>query len=354
MLNKTMRHRRRRGGAAWIAGMTGIALALGATGCGRSESPPDAAVSTPTRTQAAVDRPAPAPTPPRAAIPAPDVPEDAPILADQYPTLPSGALRYARLTDLPDGILLQAEGVSVTQADLDKVLADLPPEMREQMQRNAFFMLEQNATLELLTALARGRSEDPTLGEELLLQRYFEELTRTVSVTDAEVTAFYEQNRDLVGDAPLEQLTPRIREHLRQQKQQELIESHVAELGRETTIALSAPWVKEQAARALDNPVDKARASGKPTFVNFGANGCVPCDMMDPIREELKTAYEGQLNVVFVHVNEERTLSSRYGVRGIPHLVFFDKDGKQVHTHTGFMPREQIEEWLVKIGVPAT
>ncbi|MCA1808652.1 MAG: thioredoxin family protein [Lentisphaerae bacterium] len=38
-------------------------------------------------------------------------------------------------------------------------------------------------------------------------------------------------------------------------------------------------------------------------------------------------------------------------MRSIPHLFFFDKDGKQIHTHTGYMPKEQIEEWLAKCGV---
>jgi thioredoxin-like negative regulator of GroEL len=55
--------------------------------------------------------------------------------------------------------------------------------------------------------------------------------------------------------------------------------------------------------------------------------------------------------VVFVHVNENPILGARYGVSGIPHLVFFDSDGQKAHEHTGFMPKEQIEEWLGKIGV---
>lgn len=120
------------------------------------------------------------------------------------------------------------------------------------------------------------------------------------------------------------------------------------------TVAVSADWIKEQAPKVLDNAVDKARGNGKPTFVNFGAQGCRPCDMMDPIREKLAAEYEGQLDVVFVHVRKQQMLASRYGVRGIPHLVFFDADGKQVHTHTGFMPEEQIRKWLDKSGVKDT
>ena len=50
---------------------------------------------------------------------------------------------------------------------------------------------------------------------------------------------------------------------------------------------MSASWAREQAVLAKDNPVDKARASGKPSLVDFGAKGCIPCDMLAPILEAL-------------------------------------------------------------------
>ena len=349
-------HRRRltgRQGAFSAGGLLLAGLLLVHAGCGRSGKPPAEATQgnpapSPIAAGEAAAKPSPTPTP---AIPAPDVPGDAPVLRDVYPTLASGALRLARLTALPGNVLLQAEGVSVTEGDLQNALDQAPPDMQEELRKNAFFLLEQESTLALLTALAQRRIGNTSLPRDRLLQRYFEVVTRDVSVSDTEIESFYKDNRELVGDAPLEEAKPRIREHLRQQKQQEAVEEHVAALGSEMTIALDGEWVKEQAAPAMDNPVDKARASGKPTFVNFGAKGCVPCDMMEPVREEIGRAYAGRLNVVFVHVNQDRILASRYGIRGIPHLVFFDKDGKEVHAHTGFMPREQIEEWVKKSGV---
>ncbi len=333
-----------------VSGSMILAIALFLAGCGRSgTSRADASkneLAPPSAQGGATTAPSQAQK-----IAAPNVPEDAPVLSEVYPTLSGGALRLARLADLPGSMLLWAEGVSIAEEDLQRELAAVPAELRADMRKNAFFLLEQKATMELVTALAQRRFGNAAIPQDRLLQRYFEEVTRGVAVTDAEIETFYNENRGLVGPMPLKEIKPRIREHLRQQKQQEAVEAHLAELGKEIPIVLSAQWVQEQATLAMDNPVDKARSSGKPTFVNFGAKGCVPCDMMEPIREEIKREYEGRLNVVFVHVNKDRLLASRYRVRGIPHLVFFDKNGKEVHSHTGYLPKERIEEWLNKSGV---
>jgi len=53
--------------------------------------------------------------------------------------------------------------------------------------------------------------------------------------------------------------------------------------------------------------VDRARSSGKPTLVEFGATGCVPCDMMQPVLENLRKKYQ-KAQYVFVHVGENRFL----------------------------------------------
>jgi len=289
--------------------------------------------------------------PAQATTPAATIPADAPVLAEVYPTLSSGILRLARLTELPEDTVLQSEGLALTKQDLQQQLDQIPAEQRKEMEKHAFMMVEQMATMELIKIAARQLIDDPDLGEEQLLQAYFEDLTKDVAPTEAEIESFYYDNRQLVGNAPLERVKPQIRQHLQQQKEQEAIDHHLAGLGDTVMIALASDWVAEQAELAMDNPVEKARASGIPTFVNFGAKGCVPCDRMDPIRSEIRAEHAGDLNVVFVHVNQNPILASRYGVRGIPHLIFFDSEGQPVHEHTGFMPKEQIETWLSEIGV---
>ena len=124
--------------------------------------------------------------------------------------------------------------------------------------------------------------------------------------------------------------------------------------GRCETVPVVEPQAEETQADASplpDNAIDKARASGIPTFVSFGADTCIPCKTMKPFRENIAQKYGDQLNVVYVRVTEDRDLAMRYGVRGIPHIIFFDAEGKEAFTHTGLMQQEQLEEQIQKLGV---
>ena len=276
---------------------------------------------------------------------------NASTVGGQYPHLASGSLVHAELAELPGGVLLRAGDMVITQKDIDVEIAKAPADIREQLRKNAFFLLEQLATQKLLVQEARQAGGNLARDERALLQSYFQTLVKGAQVSDWEIAEFYEKNSDLVGQATLERVKEQIRQYLLQQKQQHIVEQHVQTIARRTPVAVSDGWVKTQAALARDNPVDNARASGKPTFANFGAKGCVPCDMMEPIREALRKKYEGKLNVVFVHVHNDQILASRYGVQGIPLLVFFDAQGNEVFRHTGYFSQENIEEKLAELGL---
>ena len=184
-----------------------------------------------------------------------------------------------------------------------------------------------------------------------MIQKYLTGLVANVQASDAEVTTFYEENKDACGGATLDQVKDQLKQLVLQQKQQKLVDEHVRTLGQRMSIEVSAAWTKEQSVLAKDNPVDKARSSGKPSLVDFGSTGCRPCDMLAPILETLKDKYAGKANVLFVHVGEEQILAARYGIQTIPMQFFFDKDGKEVFRHVGFWPQAEIEKKLAEMGV---
>ncbi len=352
MPNRDNRTQRRRGCVVLVAGMTGIVLALGAAGCGRSGSPSDASNPTPTRPQTGADQLAVS----GAVISTPTVPEDAAILAEAYPRLASGALAYARLMPLPDGMLLHAESLAISRAELDAELRNMPQMQREMLRHNEFMLLEQIATGALLEQEARrnliANGLDVTvMSRDLLLQTWMGRLVADVTVDNAELEAFYQANQEMMGGAAFDRIRPQLIQHLTQEKQQEAVETYIREMGRRTLIALDADWTDAQDTAMRDNPVDRARDSGMPTLVSFGADSCRPCQMMKPFREAIALDYEGVVNVVYVHVNQDQILASRYGVRGIPHVIFFDRNGNEFFSRTGLMTQDRMEAVLSDMGV---
>jgi thioredoxin 1 len=272
------------------------------------------------------------------------------------PGLSSGPLRAAYLARLPQGLALRSASAQISQREITAEIGKAPERLRPQMRKNAFFVLEQLATRRLLLSEARAwaAKQSPELrseGEDALIRRYLQALADRVSVRDEEVRAFYSQSKELVGGAPFESVREDLKRYLLGEKRQEVLEAHIAALGERSGIEVDAAWTKQNCRSAMDNPVDKARRSGKPTLVDFGATGCRPCDMMTPILASLKKKYAGRLNVLFVHVGDEQILGARYGVGAIPVQVFFDKGGKEVSRHEGFFPQEEIERKLRETGL---
>ena len=274
-------------------------------------------------------------------------------ISDTYPGLASSGLTFARLGDLPKGTVLRAGDLTIAEKEVADEIAKAPKGVQDQLKKNAFFLLEQMATKSLLLKEAKAGAGKDAAGsdERVLVQGYLGKLGEKVKVSEEEIAEFYRANKDAVGGADLDKVKPQIADYLLQQKRQELVAQHIRTLGRRTVIEVSASWVKEQAVLAKDNPVDKARASGKPSLVDFGSKGCVPCDMLAPILETLRKKYDGQANVLFVSVVQDQILAARYGVDSIPVQVFFDKDGKEVFRHVGFFPQEEIEKQMAKMGV---
>jgi thioredoxin 1 len=80
--------------------------------------------------------------------------------------------------------------------------------------------------------------------------------------------------------------------------------------------------------------------------VDFFANWCGPCRMLGPVLEELSNS-RSEVKVIKIDVDQEEDLARRFGVMSIPALYLF-KDGKQVDNKVGFMPLDELEEWINK------
>lgn len=85
-----------------------------------------------------------------------------------------------------------------------------------------------------------------------------------------------------------------------------------------------------------------------PRMIDLGAKKCIPCKMMAPILEELEKEYDGILIVKFIDVwlPENAVEAEKYKIETIPTQIFFDKDGKELWRHEGFISKEDIlKQW---------
>ena len=90
---------------------------------------------------------------------------------------------------------------------------------------------------------------------------------------------------------------------------------------------------------------------GKVTMVDLGAKKCIPCKMMAPILQRLEKRYAGKAAIIFVDVWEDPEPGHHFGIQGIPTQIFFDKAGKEVYRHSGFLSEEAIVARLKSMGV---
>ena len=67
--------------------------------------------------------------------------------------------------------------------------------------------------------------------------------------------------------------------------------------------------------------------SGQPLVIDFWATWCGPCMRLAPVIDQLATEYEGKVLIGKYNVDEESDMSTEFGIRSIPTLLFF-KDGE--------------------------
>ena len=87
------------------------------------------------------------------------------------------------------------------------------------------------------------------------------------------------------------------------------------------------------------------------TFLELGADRCIPCKKMQPIMKEIAAMFPDRVQVVFYDVWKDPKPGEKYRVQLIPTQVFLDQQGREIARHVGLFPKEEILELLKKHGI---
>ncbi|MEO8451717.1 MAG: thioredoxin [Gemmatimonadota bacterium] len=103
----------------------------------------------------------------------------------------------------------------------------------------------------------------------------------------------------------------------------------------------------------LDAPVPASEAdfdrivnsAGVPVVVDFYADWCGPCKIMAPVLDKFARDRKGDVLVLKVDTDRNAGVSQRFGIRGIPTIIAFDR-GKERGRLVGAVDRQALDGLL--------
>lgn len=95
----------------------------------------------------------------------------------------------------------------------------------------------------------------------------------------------------------------------------------------------------------LNNQNFEKETQSQLVLVDFWANWCQPCKMLDPILADLEDQFGTQIKFAKVDVEKNMELAEKFHIQNIPAQILF-VNGQAKEKVTGYKPKKQFEEYL--------
>ncbi|OQA92620.1 MAG: Thioredoxin [Bacteroidetes bacterium ADurb.Bin234] len=121
----------------------------------------------------------------------------------------------------------------------------------------------------------------------------------------------------------------------------------IAEPEPQTTVSSSGIPVKINAKEFMEKVHDYKNMTtwkykgDKPCIVDFYADWCRPCKMMDPVLEKIAKEYEGKIIIYKINIDENKDIAQAFQINSIPFFLFCPLEG-QAQSAMGMMSEENL------------
>ncbi len=191
--------------------------------------------------------------------------------------------------------LAKVNGQTITEADVRAQAQDTFNQMKREYEQQERTLVE--STLEQMIqdrlieaeAKARGTTADALLAE-----------AKGGDVTDAEVDAFYEQNKSRIPPTTTkEQIVPQIRQYLGQQRQTEARDTLVKSLQAKYPVDYLIEPIRAEVAKATYKAPAQGPENAPVTIVEFSDFECPYCSRLIPSLNQVKQQYGDKVRLEF-------------------------------------------------------
>lgn len=85
-----------------------------------------------------------------------------------------------------------------------------------------------------------------------------------------------------------------------------------------------------------------------PCIIDFYADWCGPCKMVEPLLQELAEEYQGKLNIYRINTQDQQELAAAFGIQSIPSLLFVPLNDKP-QMAVGALPKNSVKKAIDEV-----